>query len=49
MRQLTRQEVAPTRAEIRADTRREFRLLLKAAVGFLVIAGVIWVRVVFFE
>ncbi|WP_166867096.1 MULTISPECIES: hypothetical protein [unclassified Salinibacterium] len=49
MSELTRQDIAPTRTEIRADTRREFRLLLKAAVGFLAIAGVIWLRVEFFE
>lgn len=49
MTDLNRKDVAPTRSEIRADSRREFRLLLKALVGFAVIAAIIVIRIVFFE
>lgn len=49
MSELNRSDIVSTRDELRRDTRREWRLLLKAAVGFAILAGIVWARVVFFE
>lgn len=48
MTESTRTERAAARDELRRDARREYLLLVQAAIGLIVIAAIIWARQAFF-
>ena len=48
MTESTRMGRAAAHDELRRDARREYLLLVQAAVGLIVIAAIVWVRQAFF-